>query len=477
MNGKIILRIAFCVLMMCDLFYGEAPDTLWTKRYDNPNYHSDDVGYSAEQTLDGGYILASSSWNGTDLDMWIIKTDSMGNPIWQTTWSGLSGGDDEPGCVRQTFDGGYILTGYTTRTGLANTDLELIKYSPTGTKQWERRYGVQGDWMSDFGAWVEQTPDSGYIITGMHSSPEGIWLIKTDQSGTILWQRTFSEGVSGNCVQHTSDNGYIICGISSTGDCLLKTDSLGNLLWVKYLGGSDMQKVFEIQDGYVILGNKNSDFWLIKADSFGNLIWEKTYGGSNTDNAYAMGLVNDGGYILTGRTFSFGAGESDIWVVRTDSLGDTLWTKTLGGIYDEWGMAVEQTQDNRYMVFGYTELGGTGSDDAWLIKLETDLVGIEETYAALPNKLFILQILPNPVGYQTQIRYQLFCKSRVNIAIFNILGEKVANIVNNEDKDAGSYCVRWMPLDAYGKRLPAGLYFCRLTVGKNEQIEKIILVR
>ena len=474
MNQNIVLKAGFCVLLMADLFYGQAPDTLWTRRYDQG---SNDVGYSAQQTSDAGFILASSSWNGLDLDMWIIKTDSLGHSVWQMTWSGLSGGDDEPGCIRQTFDGGYIVTGYTTRTGLENTDLELLRYSSAGALQWQRRYGVQGNYMVDFGNWVEQTPDGGYIITGMHSSPDGAWLIKTDTAGAIVWQRIYAEGTAGYCVHKTSDNGYIISGASSSGAVLLKTDSLGNLTWPKYLGGSDAQKVFEVQKDYLVLGNKNSDFWLTKTDSLGNVIWEKTYGGSGQEDAYAMGLVNDGGCILTGRTFSYGAGESDLWIVRTDSLGDTLWTKTFGGIYNEWGMAAEQTRDNGYMVFGYTELGGTGSDDAWLIKLKTDLVGTEETYTALTPKLPLLQIYPNPVGCKTEIKYQLFRKSRVDIAVYNTLGETVANIVNGEDKDAGSHYVNWMPLDTHGKRLPDGVYFCRLMTGEDKQTKKIILAR
>jgi hypothetical protein len=475
MRENIISKIALCALMIFGLVYAQAPDTTWTERYDHPIYHSNDVGYSAMQTSDGGYILAISTWNGTDMDMWIVKTDNVGNIQWQKNWSGLANLDDEPGCVRQTQDGGYIVTGYTTRTGFANTDLELIKYSASGAKEWEKRYGVSGNWMIDFGFWVEQTPDNGYIVVGMHSSPEGIWLIKTDTSGNIIWQKTYTEGLSGYCVRETSDGGYIICGRNS-GAVLLKTDGSGNMIWFQNLGGYDARVVFEIPDKkYIILGNKSSDFWLIETDSLGNVMWEKTYGGSGTEDGYAMGLVNNGGYILTGRTYSFGAGESDIWLVRTNSNGDTLWTKTLGGSYGEWGMAVEQTQDNGYMVFGYTETDSTpGSDDAWLIKLEVD-PGITELSTTLPHRLTLLQSYPNPFSSKTQIRYQVPWDGDVNIAIYNSLGERIA-IVFSGYKKAGFYSINWIPWGDSGKRLPAGVYFCELKTDKYYQSVKILLM-
>lgn len=217
-------------------------------------------------------------------------------------------------------------------------------------------------------------------------------------------------------------------------------------MWIKYLGGSNAQRLFEIPDKrYTILGNKNSDFWLTETDSLGNIIWEKTYGGCGQEEAYAMGLVNDGGYILTGRTFSFGAGESDIWVVRTDSRCDTLWTKTLGGPYGEWGKAVEQTQDNGFMVFGYTEVDSTiGSDDAQLIKLYSESEISEASSILSYGAKTSLQNYPNPFSDRTQIKYQLPQDGEVSITIYNNLGEKIGTVFNGRQK-AGTYNINWIP--------------------------------
>jgi hypothetical protein len=480
-GGKVKRKILIVILVLTTvvLVNAQPPDTTWTERYDNPIYHSNDVGYAATQTSDGGYILASSTWENSNwLDVWTAKTNGQGNLQWNKFWFNYSSGDDEPGYVIETVDGGYIVTGYTynpSPSPLGHADLLLIKYNSTGYKEWEKIYGEYGNNMQDFGMWIEQTSDSNYIVTGMHSSPQGIWLIKFNQTGNIIWEKTYGEGLMGSCVREVSDGGYIICGRNS-GAVLLRVDDSGNLTWGKNLGGSNAQTVFEIPDKkYIILGNKNSDFWLMETDSLGNIIWEKTYGGSGTEDAYAMDLVNDGGYILTGRTYSYGAGESDIWLVRTDSKGDTLWTKTLGGTYSEWGKAVEQTMDNGYMVFGYTELGGSGSDDAWLIKFESD-IGLDEISDGAEQKDSFLQNYPNPFHFGTQIRYHLPRDGFVNISIYNIVGEKVSTIVNKHKK-ADKYSVNWTPLDSQGKKLPYGVYFGQLITDEYCLTTKMLFIK
>jgi hypothetical protein len=149
--------------------------------------------------------------------------------------------------------------------------------------------------------------------------------------------------------------------------------------WVKTYGGGAWDfghAVCQVPDGgYIIAGRTMSygaggeDLYLIRTNPSGDTVWTKTYGGSGSDGATSICLTSDGGFIITGRTQSFGAGYLDVWLLKTDSLGDTLWTKTFGGLYEDWGYCVEPTLDSGYIIAGY-KIYATGIGDAWLIKTD-----------------------------------------------------------------------------------------------------------
>jgi len=127
-------------------------------------------------------------------------------------------------------------------------------------------------------------------------------------------------------------------------------------------------------NGYALVGETysfgagNNDVWLIKTDSMGDTLWTRTYGGSNADFGKSIKQTYDGGFIIAGGTESFGVGESDVYVIKTDSLGDTLWTKTYGGNSTDFGNDVIQTSDTGYLVVGTTESMGAGAKDGYFFK-------------------------------------------------------------------------------------------------------------
>ena len=155
--------------------------------------------------------------------------------------------------------------------------------------------------------------------------------------------------------------------------------------WIQTYGGGDWDfghSVLQTADGgYMIAGRTMSfgaggeDLYLVKTNASGDTLWTKTYGGSNSDGACCIQKTTDGGYIIAGRTISFGAGYVDVWLVKTDSLGDTLWTKTFGTVNEDWGYYVQQTTDNGYIVVGY-QMFSPGEGDVYLIK--TDELGNEQ---------------------------------------------------------------------------------------------------
>ncbi|MHA2277642.1 MAG: hypothetical protein ACXAC2_17820, partial [Candidatus Kariarchaeaceae archaeon] len=164
-----------------------------------------------------------------------------------------------------------------------------------------------------------------------------------------LWTKTFGVGL-GYSVQQTTDEGYIITGCTEGDVWLIKTDESGDTLWTKTFGGGDEDNGLSVQqttdEGYIITGRTYSfgaghaDLWLIKTDESGDTLWTKTFGGGDKDNGLSVHQTADEGYIITGSTESFGAGDYDVWLIKTDESGDTLWTKTFGGGESDGGSSV-----------------------------------------------------------------------------------------------------------------------------------------
>jgi hypothetical protein len=344
-------------------------------------------GHSVQRTSDGGYVVTgrTTSYGAGDNDVWLIKTDASGNEVWDKTFGGTR--DDAGNSVQQTFDGGYVVIGYTMSYGAGFADFWLIKTDASGNKVWDKTFGGTGD---DVGRAVQQTSDGGYILTGYADSHTRAWLIKTDADGSEVWKRAFggSGYEEGFCVQQTSDGGYVVTGITEplggTVDVLLvKTDADGNKVWDRAFGGTATDEegysVRQTSDGgYVVTGNitpQGSDYddvWLIKTDADGNKVWDRAFGGIFIDDGFCVQQTSDGGYVITGDAWSYGTGNYDVWLIKTDASGNEIWDRTFGGAGYDAGNSVQQTSDGGYIIAGYTDSYGAGNGDVWLIKTDAD---------------------------------------------------------------------------------------------------------
>jgi hypothetical protein len=215
------------------------------------------------------------------------------------------------------------------------------------------------------------------------------YLVKTDSIGNLLWSKTYGGAGEDICyyVSVCSDSGYILTGASSASNInydvmLIRTDKNGNLLWQKYFGGSNDDYgwyVLQANDGgFVVTGFTSSfsgtfDGYLIKTDANGNMLWNKTFGGTGTDELYGFNKTNDGGYIVAGETTTNSFGNSDIWLIRLDSIGDTLWTKQYGRSTEDGGNTAIQTSDGGFAVAGDIHSFTTpGAHNAALLKTDSN---------------------------------------------------------------------------------------------------------
>ncbi|MCD4842403.1 MAG: PKD domain-containing protein [Methanosarcinales archaeon] len=394
---------------------------------------------SFQQTHDGGYMINGDLYDPSKI--WLvqkalIKTDSNGNEQWDIKIEG-----DELDSVLQTGNGGYILA------GTKDSKLLLVKLMaerPAPSAQFTYDPGYPGanqtitfdasashdpygnityyQWNLGDGSYVNTTQTTvthsydeggnysvGLIVTGSNNDMSSITReIIVQQSATPImrWDKTF--GVQGDdnaySLAHTSDGGYIIAGSShyyigehwNLNTRLVKTDANGNMQWQRTIGSNNSYEAYsaiQISDGgYIIAGrtisngSDNFDLLLVKTDAKGIEQWNRTFGGNDYDTASSVRQASDGGYIIAGRTTSFGAGSYDFWLVKTDSEGIEQWNRTFGGDSSDWLYSFQQTFDGGYILGGATRSFGTGSSDFWLVK--TDNNGIElwnRTFGGVDN--------------------------------------------------------------------------------------------
>lgn len=173
---------------------------------------------------------------------------------------------------------------------------------------------------------------------------------------------------------------YVAAGLSVVLGVLAL--AVGNGGGERTFGGDKNDIGYSVQQtsdgGFILLGGTESfgagdyDFWLIKTDAEGKMLWQRTFGGDDWDVGISVEQTSDGGFILLGYTSSFGAGKSDFWLIKTDAEGKMLWQRTFGGNDWDWGWSVQQTSDGGFILLGETKSFGAGGSDFWLIKTDAE---------------------------------------------------------------------------------------------------------
>lgn len=353
------------------------PSLEWAKIITDTTFYIDDYGNSACLAYEGGYIIAGYTYspfygNNHGLsDAFVTKLSSNGNVEWLRCYGGSK--FETANSIISTQDGGYLFCGYT--TGSTDGDLSYNTY--------------------------------GNINSG--------WIVKINNQGQIEWQKCMGDTISNNIVYYkinnASDGGYIVGGVinyNKTGNIIthdnynvliIKLTATGEIEWTKIYGGSNDDVISDVEptadngfvvsgytysyDGDVIFNHGNSDVWVLKLDSLGNIQWQQSIGGSREDYAYGIKQTNDRGYVVCGKTNSINGnfvqnyGLYDGFVVKLNEFGNMEWSKTYGGSFEDCFFSINQTLDNNIVVAGYTESndydvhGFHGGFDVWMAKIDS----------------------------------------------------------------------------------------------------------
>lgn len=449
----------------------------WEKRYGGTG---DDVLYEIAATDDGGFVFCG--WSSSDttgdkqsqlvglIDYWVLRVDSSGNYLWDISVGGIDG--EMARAIRQTPDGGFLIAGWcdSDSTGDVSehsrglSDYWVIKVDGQGNKLWDKRYGGTD---LDILYTMELTSDGGFIFGGTSMSgigadksqpSQGIsdyWVVKTDSLGVLQWERSYG-GLQEEelfSIRQTVDGGYALAGYSFSG-----------------VSGDRTQPNWGA-----------CDIWLVRTDSLGNKLWDKRYGGSTFDEINRIDITDDNGFLISGDSYSpadgdkteSNVGEEQTWIVKTDSLGNLEWDKTLFTIgHDELGTCF-QLSNGCYVSANFTN-AGIGSyksqpnwnnldatTDLWIISFCDSTTGVSPL---LKDPSFALY--PNPANSTLTIETGGVTDKEGMIQLFNATGEMVMQIalpqmINKINVDLAAF--------------KAGIYLMQLHTSGKVLSEKLLI--
>jgi hypothetical protein len=431
----------------------------------------DDEGYAVRQTADGGYIIAGMSYSFiVKPAIYLVRTNGAGDTLWTKEYGSLGWGFCRD--VIEDEDGGFVICG-----GI-NSDVLLFKVDSQGSVLWEKEYG---GWDYDEGYSLRKTTDHGFILCGYTKSfgteYENVYWVKTDSVGDLQWQNSYS-GLTvsrGLCVRQTFDGKYIICGYTgyvvdksspAPGFLMIKLDVNGDTLWTKTYGGSEAYSVVETADhGYLACGNFQYSssvtyFELLRTDMDGSLVWMNILPlADSVSEGRWIEKTPDGNYIVGGFAGNSNDTSWKMLLVKTNDSGDTLWAHRFAGISSAAGSCVQPTNDQGFVVCGYTDGILQGQKDVYLVK--TDENGIISGVRENPATSGILA-WPNPC------LEQLMIQSNDDILSVSVL-DPCGREVRYADFSTGS---KRVAVDFSG--LHAGIYVVKITTQSQVILEKII---
>lgn len=405
------------------------------KTYDNP---VSEWGWCVKQTSDKGYIIAGQIM-GNPQKALLLKTDEFGNELWKKVF-GETSSHYYGYSVWQTSDNGFVLSGSISKSGSNDNWIFIIKTNELGDTLWTKKFDHIRNGPNSFLINTE-----GDFVIGGTFTNEYLGLIKTNNKGEIIWEKKQLSDQNFWCssVIQTKEGGYLVLGKKDERIILIKTDQDGNFKWINHYDQNVQnypEMVTQTTDGYVVAGTAHnylptggyqSDLLMYKTDLSGNLLWSKIYGGSSGDYGHSIIETADKGIILAGDYQNVsGNADHDIYLVKTDAKGDSLWTRKIDVVYNDFGgHSIMETNDGGYATTGYFRKS-SGKENVFLLK--TDKNG---NVTKLPNSITIItksfSVSPNPANEFIEIQTENNTPCTIEILTMN--GNRVYSNIYNEN--------------------------------------------
>ena len=495
-------NVFLTMTILLAVFYGllaqhgacQEPDTVWTRTFGTS---IGEGAYAINRTSDGAYIVTgeAETYYFGPKDLYLLKIDQNGDSLWTRRYGGFA--TNVIGrSVTETSDGGFAAAGY---AGINETnEVYLLKTDSQGDFEWDAGFGPTPDNRSHC---IRETSDGGFIIAGQAWVVHGAfgsydaYIIKTNAQGGMEWERFIGGDMNDFALSvcELQDGGFVAAGATQSFDVwdayLFRLSAAGDSVWAVTRGGEaadEATDIMELPDGSGLVftgvsvapGRGDADVYLAGIDPDGQLLWSETYGGQNDDYGQSLARTPDGGYIITGMTASFSSFSWNVYVIRTDSQGGEMWSRTFGEDGDDRGHGVVQNPDGSFAVAGWTTSYGAGWLDVYLIKFEGDLTGTQpEVRMTIPADFALSQNYPNPFNARTVIPYALKAESKVSLSIYSITGELVTTPLDEVNQPGGDYRFIWDGADGKGQAVSTGIYVYQLRVGDRLQTKTLTLIK
>jgi hypothetical protein len=404
----------------------------WQRYFGKVQGRNDEL-FDVVETHDGNLaaVGGAMSYNSQgSMQILLVKTDQSGNLFWLRTMDGAANS------LREYYDGGYILVGHPLMT----------KTDSTGKVLWT--IPLPGNLSTGGAKSLCITSDSCIMVAGATSAAQPgqrsttAWLVKTDQNGNPFWSKTYRGPYPGYnyifSIQNSNNDGYVLAGFSNA------FDPMG----LNYCGR------------------------LVRTDSKGDTLWSKLYNKGFGVNLKSVIRTFDKGFLLVGKIDNLKTEfetHSDGLVIKTDENGNEIWSMTVGGDNHDWFEDAAEISRGQYILTGGTQSYGHGYADIWLVRISTGANNVEEIES--PKSYMLFQNHPNPFNQSTTIPFYLLKSEFVTLEIYDLLGKKVATLINGFWA-AGYHSCFWNPIDQ-----PSGIYHYRLKAGPFEDCKKVLLIR
>lgn len=393
----------------------------------NHTYGGDgrDLGESIIELSSGEFVIAGTTDSDTsgESDMWLVKTDAGFNYIWEKKFGGSEREEGE--AVIECSDGGFAITGSTETYTLDFVDIWLVRTEADGSRRWSYNYGTPN---SDRSYSVVECEDGGFLIAGdayKDNNEFDLFLIKTHADGTEEWRLLHDENKwdHAEAIIECSSGGYAIAGWTGdefdNGMWFLRIDSGGNIEGNYIYGGGENDWGYSLvespEGNFAIVGDSmtdsagETDVFFILADEMGEILQSRRYGSIYRDHGRSIDNCEDGGFIIGGSSATSDSYIYDVYCLRIDDSGSLLWSETYGAPHDDWGSSIVACDAWGYAIAGSTRNYGANDYNMWLLRVidpgsDVSIPGFPEMAIMLGLALAVLFMTVRRHRKKTKIR-------------------------------------------------------------------------